>query len=166
MSNSCSATQEFPSILWNPKFHYSVHKSPPLVPNLSQIYQANSIPSYFFKIHFNIILTLHLGSPIDLLSSGSPTKILYAFLYFPSRQYHSPWYDYPSNILRWVWIMKLCIMYFSPASYHFLPLKSKYSPQHPVLKYPVFFLILNIYTLNPRKEGYVDSVCSRPQCWK
>jgi hypothetical protein len=27
------------------------------------------------------------------------------------------------------------IMQFSP-TYHFIPLQSKYSPQHPVLKYP------------------------------
>jgi hypothetical protein len=25
---------------------------------------------------------------------------------------------------------------FSPASYYFIPLVSKYSPQHPVLKHP------------------------------
>jgi hypothetical protein len=29
--------------------------------------------------------------------------------------------------------MKLLIMQISPASYHFLPLRPKYSPQYPVL---------------------------------
>jgi hypothetical protein len=32
--------------------------------------------------------------------------------------------------------MKLLITEFSPTSYDFIPLRSKYSPQHPVLKPP------------------------------
>jgi hypothetical protein len=31
--------------------------------------------------------------------------------------------------------MKLLIMQFPPISHHFIPPRSKYSPQHPVLKH-------------------------------
>jgi hypothetical protein len=37
--------------------------------------------------------------------------------------------------------MKLLIMQSSPASCHFLFLRSKYSPQHPVLKYPQCYVL-------------------------
>jgi len=55
-ANSRSASQEIHSRLWNPKIHYSVHKSQPLVPVLIQMNRIQSIPSHIFKIHFNIIL--------------------------------------------------------------------------------------------------------------
>jgi hypothetical protein len=82
-TTSCASTKEFPNILWNPKVHYHVHKSPPLVPVSSQINPVHTIPSYLSKIHLILSTHLCIGLSSGLFPSDFPNKILYAFLFSP-----------------------------------------------------------------------------------
>jgi len=84
-TNSRSASQEIPCLLWNPTVQYSVHNIPPLVPILSHMYPIHKFPTYFPKIHPNISSHLHLGLPNSLFHSGFPTNNLYTFLIPPMR---------------------------------------------------------------------------------
>jgi hypothetical protein len=69
---SRSATQEFLRILRNPKDHHRVYKRPTMIPILSQISSVHIIPSYSYKIHLSIILSL--GLPNGLFHSNFLTK--------------------------------------------------------------------------------------------
>jgi hypothetical protein len=74
-ANSCSATQEIIPASMVSKVNYRVHKSPPLVPFLTQINPTKT--SYIFKNHFNIIPHLRLGLSSDLFPSSTSIKTFY-----------------------------------------------------------------------------------------
>jgi len=48
---SHSVSQEVPGLLYIPKFHFPVHRIPPLVPILRRMYLVHTFPPYFPKIN-------------------------------------------------------------------------------------------------------------------
>jgi hypothetical protein len=98
-ANNCSAGQEIPCLLWNPEVHFCVHRSPPVVPILSQINLMPAFPLYLFKIHSNILLLSMLWSSQWSLSfrfSDQNVCISHhscaCYILCPS------WFDHPNNI--------------------------------------------------------------------
>jgi hypothetical protein len=96
-----------------------------------------------------LILSTHLclGLPSGLFPYGFPTNNLHAIPLlshscYMTRPSHPPRRDYSNYTWRRVQITKLLVMQFSPFSRHLFPLRSKYPPQHPVLKHPQYVLPL------------------------
>jgi hypothetical protein len=54
--------KKYPAFLWNPKVHYRVERSPPLVPILSLLNPVRPIDPYLPKVHINVILPHTLRS--------------------------------------------------------------------------------------------------------
>ena len=84
-ANQFSASQAIPHILWNPKFHYGIHKSPPPVSILSHIDPVQANISHCLKFYLNIILPSGPGSSKWSLSLSFPTKTMYTPLLAPIR---------------------------------------------------------------------------------
>jgi len=74
-----STANQIPRVLWKPKNHHRVNKSPPLVRVLILTDSVHALPSYFFMTRINIIhLSVYRSSKRYL--SGFLTNIRYAFL--------------------------------------------------------------------------------------
>jgi len=113
-ANSHSTSQEVPHLLWNPKVHYHVHNSPPLVPIVSQMNPVNILP-YLPEVHRNIICpSTARSSEWSLSFRFSDQNVVYTphlshACYMPRPSY-SPPLNHINNIL---WSIR-CTSYETP----------------------------------------------------
>jgi hypothetical protein len=112
LSPSCKA------YFMEPKIHYRVHKSHPLIPVLNQINPIDITLCYFSKIHFNITLLLSLGVRSGYFPCDIPIKIVYTFLlphacYIPCLS-NSPHLDHWNYVWQRVQVTKFLTVQFSP----------------------------------------------------
>jgi hypothetical protein len=111
---SCAGTREFPNILWNFKAHYRVYDSPSLY---SVSLRTILISSTYLR------LCLFSG----LFHFGVHINTLYSFFLFIF-VLHVPYISISLSLMT-VQVTELHIMQLSPTSCHYIPPRSKYSPQ-------------------------------------
>jgi hypothetical protein len=85
-ANRFAASQEIPSVLWNPKVNYRIHKYPPPVPVLSQLNPVHTPTLHFLKNHPPIYAWVSLVVSFPLVSPPKPCTRLFP----PPYALHAP----------------------------------------------------------------------------
>lgn len=113
-----SAVGDNPRLLLKPKFHCRIHESA-TGPLLKPTSPVHTFTSCFFKIYFNINITLLRG----FFSSDFPTKSSHFtsphadYIYHP---FHSPWFGHLDILIIFVeacYYAVFCILLLFPLSY-------------------------------------------------
>ena len=144
-ANRFAASQEITRILWNPKFHYRIHKCPPPILILSQFDPAHASTSHFLKIHLHyyppiyawvsqVVSFLQVSPPKPCLQLFSPPNVLQA----PPISFFSIWSPEKYLVRSTDHKLKHLVMQSSPLTCYLVPPRPKYSPQRPILEHPQF----------------------------
>jgi hypothetical protein len=95
-------------------------------------------PSWYYSPTYILFFLAVAFPPITYMHASSPHSC-----YMP-RPSHLPRLHYSNYTWRRVQIMKLFIMQYSLFSCHIISLRSKYLPQHSVLKHPHSMFLPNV----------------------